>query len=255
MTIANAQVPSIPWVEVREEGVLSPGGSLESANFQHIDYREADRAECLVKIAQAVKRFRDLTNITMIRLGPTAAVEQIGPWLDDPSFSCTSQTLRGAVQLPVERRAAYPIKRRRFRPTARHRAGRSRSNRHFRQRTNLALELRIGGYCRCTGEGVAVALSIQQSEKYLGGGRWKWSVWLDGIPAELDSVDHVTYILHPTFHDPVRRIADRATNFRLDTSGWGTFTVYANVAHRDGSETALSHDLVLHYPDGKPTAA
>jgi hypothetical protein len=107
---ARAQDPPIPWVEVREEGVISPGGILESAEAQRIDYRQEDRAECLVKIAQALRRFHSLTNVTMIRLGPISAVEQIGPWLDDPSFTCTCQVLQGAVQLAPRRTPVFPIK-------------------------------------------------------------------------------------------------------------------------------------------------
>lgn len=98
-----------------------------------------------------------------------------------------------------------------------------------------------------------MALSIQQSQEYLGSDRWRWSVWLNGTPEELDSVDHVVYILHPTFQNPVRPVSDRSTNFRLDTTSWGTFTMHANIVHRDGHETKLKHDLVLLYPDGKPT--
>jgi hypothetical protein len=86
---AHAQDPRIPWVEIREAGVLSPGGILDSADAQRIDYREEERASCLVKIAQALRRLHDLANVTMIRLGPISAVEQISPLLDDASFSCT----------------------------------------------------------------------------------------------------------------------------------------------------------------------
>ena len=75
-----------------------------------------------------------------------------------------------------------------------------------------------------------MALSIQQDSKYVGKGRWEWAVWLEGASDELDAVDHVFYILHPTFHNPVREIHDRSTKFRLDTSGWGTFTIHATVA-------------------------
>ena len=98
-----------------------------------------------------------------------------------------------------------------------------------------------------------MALSIQQSQEYVGNERWRWSVWLDGTPEELDSIDQVLYILHSTFHNPVRSITDRATNFRLETSGWGGFTIHAKVTHRDGHETPLKHDLVLLYPNGTPT--
>lgn len=100
-----------------------------------------------------------------------------------------------------------------------------------------------------------MALSIQQSQNYLGKDRWQWSVWLDGPAEELDAVKQVVYILHPTFHNPVRTIADRESNFRLETSGWGTFTIHAIAQGRDGRETTLSHDLVLQYPDGTPSAA
>jgi len=98
-----------------------------------------------------------------------------------------------------------------------------------------------------------VALSIQQSQKYIGSDYWQWSVWLDGTQEELDSVEYVTYILDKTFHKPVRQVGDRTTNFRLDESTWGTFTLHANIMHRDGQETTVHHDLVLLYPDGKPT--
>ena len=100
-----------------------------------------------------------------------------------------------------------------------------------------------------------MALSIQQEARYLDHDYWKWSVWLEGAPEELDDVERVVYILHPTFHDPVREVRDRATKFRLDTAGWGTFTIRAKAIHRDGRETALRHDLVLLYPDGTPTLA
>ncbi|PWU08730.1 MAG: hypothetical protein C5B51_07410 [Terriglobia bacterium] len=107
---AHTQDPPIPWVEIREEGVISPGGVLEFANAQRIDYREEDRTGCLVKIAEALKRFRDISNVTTIRLGPSAAVEQISSLLDDPSFTCNCQTLRGAVQLAPRRTPVFPIK-------------------------------------------------------------------------------------------------------------------------------------------------
>lgn len=98
-------------------------------------------------------------------------------------------------------------------------------------------------------------LEIRQGQNYLGNDRWRWSVWIEGAPDELDRISQVTYILHSTFHNPVREIRDRKTNFRLETSGWGTFTIHAKVLHKDRSETALHHDLVLLYPDGTPTAA
>lgn len=102
LVTANAQVPHIPWVEVRQEGVMSPGGILDAVDAQRIDYREAERAKCLVEIAQALQRFSEQTRITEIRLGPVAVVEQISPLVDDRTFSCTCQVLQGFVQSPAE---------------------------------------------------------------------------------------------------------------------------------------------------------
>ena len=98
-------------------------------------------------------------------------------------------------------------------------------------------------------------VAITQESKYVGDDRWRWSVWLEGPSGELDAIDHVTYILHPTFHNPVREVRDRSTKFRLETSGWGTFTLRAKAFYRDGREEPLQHDLVLAYPDGTPTTA
>jgi transcription initiation factor IIF auxiliary subunit len=49
--------------------------------------------------------------------------------------------------------------------------------------------------------------------------------------------------LHPTFPNPVRNVSDRASNFTLNASGWGTFEVGALVHLRDGTTTILSHEL------------
>jgi len=92
---------------------------------------------------------------------------------------------------------------------------------------------------------------IRQSEKYKGDDWWAWSVWLDGTEAELDGVARVEWRLHPTFPNPVRIVADRASKFRLDTGGWGTFVVHAVVHRKAGSTERLRHSLELNYPDGR----
>ena len=109
LTVAEAQVPRIPWVEVREEGV-DVGGLVEAADLQRIQYKEAERSVCLVKIAQALRRFSDLTNVTTIRLGPTGIVDEISPLLDDPTFTCSCQILRGIIETPAVRKPVLPIK-------------------------------------------------------------------------------------------------------------------------------------------------
>jgi transcription initiation factor IIF auxiliary subunit len=102
---------------------------------------------------------------------------------------------------------------------------------------------------------MADELAIRQSEKYEGDDWWKWAVWLEGPDEALNSIEFVEWILHPTFRDPVRRNADRAHKFRLETGGWGAFRIIARVQTRDGKQTKLHHHLKLHYPDGTETTA
>ena len=89
---------------------FSPGGAIEAANVQRIDYQEAARAECRVQVAQALRRFLELTGITTVRLGPDAVVGQISPFLDDTSFICRCQTLRGSLETPAHTIPVRPIK-------------------------------------------------------------------------------------------------------------------------------------------------
>jgi hypothetical protein len=102
--------PKIPWVEVRESGVMPPGGALDAAVVQRINYREDDRARCLVEIAQAANRFEELTRITPVRLGPGDTADVIAGVSQDPSFRCEYEVLRHLRQLPAERVAVLPMK-------------------------------------------------------------------------------------------------------------------------------------------------
>lgn len=98
-------------------------------------------------------------------------------------------------------------------------------------------------------------MRIEQGFNYKGEDYWKWWVWLEGPDEELDAVREVTYILHHTFPKPTRKINDRGSKFRLETAGWGVFTIHAKVLKKDGTEEHLTHDLELLYPDGTPTTA
>jgi transcription initiation factor IIF auxiliary subunit len=104
-----------------------------------------------------------------------------------------------------------------------------------------------------------MALHVEQSERYEGDGLkdhwWSWAVWVEGPESELDGIEYVEYTLHPTFPKPVRRIRDRATKFRLETGGWGVFTIYAKAVRKDGSVVPLEHELTLRFPDGRRNLA
>src|SRR5687768_16005328 len=91
-----------------------------------------------------------------------------------------------------------------------------------------------------------MSLEICQEATPRGEGWWDWSVWIDGPPEELDRVEKLVYRLHPTFPDPVKVVQDRSTAYRLDSSGWGEFTIQADIHYRDTRESRrLFHDLKL----------
>lgn len=93
-----------------------------------------------------------------------------------------------------------------------------------------------------------MAIRIEQGFKYQGDDYWDWWIWIEGAQEELDQIDRVIYILHPTFPSPVREVKDRSTKFRLKTSGWGVFLIRATVKYKNGSDTPLTHYLTLEYP-------
>ena len=97
-----------------------------------------------------------------------------------------------------------------------------------------------------------MALKIAQDYKYLGDDYWHWSVWIEGPARELNQVKSVTYNLHPSFRNPVRRIDSRQDNLRLESAGWGAVTLYATTLDKDDSTQRLQHDLVLRYPASMP---
>lgn len=92
---------------------------------------------------------------------------------------------------------------------------------------------------------------IEQGFKYQGDDWWDWWLWIEGNKTDLDAIDFVVYTLHSTFINPVRKIRNRESKFRLETEGWGTFTTYAKVVLKNKREIFLEHKLHLEYPDGK----
>ncbi len=70
--------------------------------------------------------------------------------------------------------------------------------------------------------------------------------WIEGT-GELVQVDHVKYVLHPTFPDPVQVITNPNGGFVLKTGGWGEFNLKAFVYMKDSSEKKLNHEVQLKF--------
>ena len=78
------------------------------------------------------------------------------------------------------------------------------------------------------------------------GSRWfQWKVFVDAPSGELGSIEEVTYTLHPTFPNPIQIRKEKTNKFALESSGWGEFTIRADIHFRDGHEETLTHWLNL----------
>jgi hypothetical protein len=92
-------------------------------------------------------------------------------------------------------------------------------------------------------------LQIRQDSKYVGHDRWKWRVWVDADPVDLNKVNSVTWKLHQTFPQPIVETTNRGENFSIERTGWGAFEIRAEVQLNDGTAKELRHMLDLEYPE------
>lgn len=89
------------------------------------------------------------------------------------------------------------------------------------------------------------SLRLENSSEPHGEGWWKWSVWVEGAPEDLASVESVTYRLHPTFPRPVVKVTTSGTKFKLSSAGWGEFAISADAHMKDGRSIRLERWLEL----------
>jgi transcription initiation factor IIF auxiliary subunit len=52
---------------------------------------------------------------------------------------------------------------------------------------------------------------------------YPWRIYVDGTPAALAKIDHVEYVLHPSFPRPVITTSDSAKQFSYEVMGYGSF--------------------------------
>lgn len=90
---------------------------------------------------------------------------------------------------------------------------------------------------------------LAQDSKYAGDEYWDWSIWVEASDKDLDKIEYVTYNLHFSFPEPVQIKKNRQNKFKLETSGWGTFTIYARITFKDQTIMQLEHELELSYKE------
>lgn len=98
-----------------------------------------------------------------------------------------------------------------------------------------------------------MTLKLRNRWNYQGDDWWKWEAFLDDEGSgELDRVNYVKYVLHPTFYNPIREVTKKDGGFVLETEGWGSFNLKAFVYMQDNTEKKLTHEIELKYnpPNG-----
>ncbi|WP_417915213.1 pYEATS domain-containing protein [Candidatus Electronema sp. JM] len=87
------------------------------------------------------------------------------------------------------------------------------------------------------------AFSLKNTARNIGGGRWQWTAYIDGPKHFLRRISAVTYYLHPTFK-PSTQLGDSSKlGHPLTATGWGAFTLRAEVALDDGTRRIYEHTL------------
>lgn len=94
-----------------------------------------------------------------------------------------------------------------------------------------------------TSHGIIVSSNTSEAS---GTHNYDWEVHLDApSPGQLDRIERVEYVLHPTFPDPVRISTDRSSSFSVSSRGWGEFDIGIKIHFKDGTVEKLKHPLKL----------
>ena len=87
------------------------------------------------------------------------------------------------------------------------------------------------------------AFSLKNTSRSIGGGRWQWTAYIDGPKHFLRRISAVTYYLHPTFKRSTQLGDSSKLGHPLTATGWGVFTLRAEVALDDGTRRIYEHTL------------
>lgn len=111
---------------------------------------------------------------------------------------------------------------------------------------------RVGGglalLALVAGPAAAQDISVSNTARFIGNGRYDWTVFLVAAPAVLRSIASVEYTLHPTFPNPVRKVTNPSGGFALSASGWGEFNILVRITFKDGRVRSSQHWLSLQAP-------
>ena len=84
-------------------------------------------------------------------------------------------------------------------------------------------------------------ITVDNTAKYLGEGRYSWTVFLKGDTNQIASVQ---YTLHPTFREPV--VSGKGSTFAYTAVGLGEFNIVARIYFKDKNKQPLITNHWLH---------
>jgi transcription initiation factor IIF auxiliary subunit len=94
-------------------------------------------------------------------------------------------------------------------------------------------------------------ITAANTSRYIGSGKWEWTVFVKAPSDLLNEIRHVEYKLHPTFPNPNRKVesmGDRDYPFGLTATGWGTFDIDIKVTFKSGKSRRMKHTLAFTSP-------
>ncbi|MCJ7626091.1 MAG: hypothetical protein MUO76_21575 [Anaerolineaceae bacterium] len=73
-------------------------------------------------------------------------------------------------------------------------------------------------------------------------------IWLDGPDNDLDQVEDVVYVLHPSFRNRIRRAKDRDKKFEIVIWTWGMFVIQTCINFKNGQTKDIKYYLSYELP-------
>src|SRR6266536_4759197 len=74
-------------------------------------------------------------------------------------------------------------------------------------------------------------------------GYYNWTVFVQADDATLNTIDHVEYLLDPTFPNPQVSSFNRATKFSYSSTGWGEFDIKVKIVFKNRRSQYIPYRL------------
>lgn len=76
-------------------------------------------------------------------------------------------------------------------------------------------------------------------------GYYNWTIFVQANDATLNTIDHVEYLLDPTFPTPQVSSSNRRNNFSYSSTGWGEFDIKVKVVFKNRRSQYIPYRLKL----------